>query len=53
MDGSLHRGWCKVGGKIGHITDENLMLPIRPVICDKTMCHCNFDIMSTKENWKK
>ena len=49
MDGSLHRGWCKVGGKIGHITDENLMLPIRPVICDKTMCHCNFDIMSTKE----
>jgi MoaA/NifB/PqqE/SkfB family radical SAM enzyme len=49
MDGSIHRGWCKVGGRIGHITDSNLSLPTTPVICNKTMCHCNFDIMSTKE----
>lgn len=49
MDGSIHRGWCKVGGKIGHITDNNLVLPEEPVICNKTMCHCNFDIMCTKE----
>jgi len=49
MDCSIHRGWCKVGGAIGHIEDANLNLPMEPVVCNKTMCHCNFDIMSTKE----
>lgn len=49
MDGSIHRGWCKVGEHIGYIDDTDLKLPSEPVICDKTMCHCNFDIMSTKE----
>jgi MoaA/NifB/PqqE/SkfB family radical SAM enzyme len=49
MDGSIHRGWCKVGGAIGHIEDVNLNLPMDPVVCNKTMCHCNFDIMCTKE----
>ena len=49
MDGSIHRGWCKVGDTIGYIWDENLTLPTEPVVCNKIMCHCNFDIMSTKE----
>lgn len=49
MDGSIYRGWCKVGGPLGNINDETLFLPTEPVICNKTMCHCNFDIMSTKE----
>jgi MoaA/NifB/PqqE/SkfB family radical SAM enzyme len=49
MDGTIHRGWCKVGGVIGNIDDATLQLPMDPVICNKTMCHCNFDIMSTKE----
>ena len=49
MDGTIHRGWCKVGGTIGHIADANLELPTDPVTCNKTMCHCNFDIMCTKE----
>lgn len=49
MDGTIHRGWCKVGGVIGNINDSTLMLPADPVICNKTMCHCNYDIMSTKE----
>jgi hypothetical protein len=48
-DGSIHRGWCKVGGTIGHIADEDLTLPTEPTLCNKTMCHCNFDIMCTKE----
>lgn len=48
MDGSIHRGWCKVGDSIGNIHDENLQLPKDPVLCNKSMCHCNFDIMSTK-----
>jgi MoaA/NifB/PqqE/SkfB family radical SAM enzyme len=49
MDGKIFRGWCKEGGPIGHIAAENLDLPNAPIICTKTMCHCNFDIMCTKE----
>ena len=49
MDGSVHRGWCKVGGPIGRIDDPNIIFPNAPVVCNKTMCHCNFDIMCTKE----
>ena len=48
-DGSIHRGWCKEGGMIGRITDPELNLSIGPVVCGSTMCHCNFDIMCTKE----
>jgi MoaA/NifB/PqqE/SkfB family radical SAM enzyme len=48
-DGSVHRGWCKEGGMIGRITDPELNLSIGPVVCGSTMCHCNFDIMCTKE----
>lgn len=49
MDGGIYRGWCKVGGAIGNIFDAELSLPTEPITCDKNMCHCNFDIMSTKE----
>jgi hypothetical protein len=49
MDGTVHRGWCKVGGPIGRIDDPNLTFPDEPIVCNKTMCHCNFDIMCTKE----
>jgi MoaA/NifB/PqqE/SkfB family radical SAM enzyme len=49
MDGAIFRGWCKEGGPIGKIDDPIINLPTDPVVCTKTMCHCNFDIMSTKE----
>lgn len=49
LGGFIYRGWCRVGGRIGRITDEDLQLPTGPVLCHKTMCHCNFDIMATKE----
>jgi MoaA/NifB/PqqE/SkfB family radical SAM enzyme len=49
FDGEIYRGWCKVGGKIGNISDANIQIPTTPVVCNKTMCHCNFDIMCTKE----
>lgn len=49
LRGLIYRGWCRVGDTIGHMFDDNLRIPTDPVICDKTMCHCNFDIMSTKE----
>ncbi len=46
--GDIYRGWCKVKGKVGHISDKELRLPVSPVVCDKSHCHCNFDIMATK-----
>lgn len=49
MDGTIFRGWCKVGDAVGHIDDKDLNLPMEPIVCNKTMCHCNFDIMCTKE----
>jgi MoaA/NifB/PqqE/SkfB family radical SAM enzyme len=49
MDGAIFRGWCKEGGPIGKIDDVEINLPTDPIVCSKTMCHCNFDIMSTKE----
>lgn len=49
MDGGIYRGWCKVGDRVGNIYDEGIQIPKEPVLCNKNMCHCNFDIMSTKE----
>jgi MoaA/NifB/PqqE/SkfB family radical SAM enzyme len=49
MDGRIYRGWCKMGGSIGNINDENISFVDEPIVCTKTSCHCNFDIMSTKE----
>lgn len=48
FSGDVTRGWCNVGGKIGNIF-EDFEIPTEPIICNKTMCHCNFDITSTKE----
>jgi len=49
MYGTIQRGWCLVGGPIGNIADDDIEFPSAPIVCNKTMCHCNFDIMSTKE----
>lgn len=49
MSGWIYRGWCKEGGAIGHVSDANIPFPKAPVICTRGYCHCNFDIMSTKE----
>jgi organic radical activating enzyme len=50
MDGRIFRGWCRVGGSIGHVLDADLNLPTQTITCNKSRCHCNFDIMCTKEN---
>ena len=50
LDGSVWRGWCKVGKQLGWVQKgRRLVFPKDPVICDKDFCHCNFDIMCTKE----
>ena len=48
-EGDIFRGWCKQGGKIGSVHDESIAFPTSPIICRSNFCHCNFDIMSTKE----
>ncbi len=67
IDGSVWRGWCKVGELLGWVGKKTIDtgvgtyatdtkpgtlkvdFPKNPIICDKDFCHCNFDIMSTKE----
>lgn len=48
FDGSIWRGWCRQGGKIGNTNDTNFQLTTDWVTCNKNFCHCNFDIMCTK-----
>lgn len=49
MHGTIFRGWCLAGGEIGKISDEKLNLPTKPIVCPVKKCHCNLDIMATKE----
>ena len=49
FDGSVWRGWCRVGGALGFIRDpEHVRFPVDPIRCNKSFCHCNFDIMCKK-----
>ncbi|WP_051083208.1 radical SAM protein [Chitiniphilus shinanonensis] len=48
FSGEIHRAWCMQGGMIGHISDDNLFLPERPMVCQTTICQCGADICSTK-----
>ena len=48
MDGTVWRGWCRQGGRLGHISNADFKLPKDWVTCAKKFCHCNFDIMTTK-----
>lgn len=49
FDGSIMRGWCRVGGAFGNIKrPDSIRWPTRAVRCNKSMCHCNFDIMTKK-----
>lgn len=47
-NGQVWRGWCLEGGVIGNI-NKYMELPSEPIICNRDYCHCNFDIMCTKE----
>ena len=49
MHGDIQRGWCSVGGKVGSINDKKVSFPTKPVVCDKSFCHCNLDIMCSKK----
>ena len=49
FDGSVWRGWCRVGGSVGNIKKpKQIDFPGAPIRCNKSYCHCNFDIMCKK-----
>jgi len=49
FDGSVMRGWCRVGGVFGNLHNvDAINWPTAPIRCNKKMCHCNFDIMCKK-----
>jgi len=50
--GRVWRGWCKEGGCLGTASAcgvEDIDIPNEPWVCNRDYCHCNFDIMCTKE----
>lgn len=46
-DGSIFRGYCMAGNKIGHIS-ENIVWPNSPIICPLKYCECVADIVTRK-----
>ena len=48
LDGSVYRGDCMFGGKLGML--DNFTLPIEPIVCGKKFCNCLSDIYIRKEN---
>jgi organic radical activating enzyme len=49
-DGSVYRGVCRQGGYLGHIRDKHLGLPLAGIRCEKDVCHCVSDILTSKWN---
>lgn len=48
FDGSVQRGNCGQGGKIGSIM-ETVDWPTESIICNKNVCHCIADLLLTKK----
>jgi len=46
--GKIQRGHCRVGGKIGEITDDTIYWPSQGVTCISEVCRNAFDIQATK-----
>ena len=47
-DGDVHRATCRVGGSLGNIYQDTLMVPNEPINCDRNFCTCAADIPLTK-----
>jgi MoaA/NifB/PqqE/SkfB family radical SAM enzyme len=47
--GNIYRGTCLQGDPIGHILDENILLPTSPVVCNKKFCGCVTDVYYSKK----
>lgn len=49
-DGEVHRATCRVGGSLGNIYENTVVIPSDPVICTRDWCTCAADIPITKVN---
>lgn len=47
--GEVLRAGCKIGGRLGFLTDRLLKFPTGPVVCDKNFCPCGTDILVAKQ----
>lgn len=48
QDGTIMRGWCGEGGKLGNVINLDMNLPTNPAFCSKDFCHCKFDMEASK-----
>lgn len=47
--GEIYRGECSVGGEIGHVEQwREFELPVAGVACDRQVCSCLLDIMTSR-----
>ena len=47
-DGEVHRATCRVGGSIGNIYKNNVVIPTNSITCTRQWCTCAADIPITK-----
>jgi len=47
-DGEVHRATCRVGGSLGNIYNDSLIVPTNSIICTRDWCTCSADIPLTK-----
>jgi hypothetical protein len=48
QDGTIRGGWCRVGGKLGTIQDEDFEKPTEGVICTRPTCNNPLDLAVRK-----
>jgi len=48
LDGSVYGGWCRQGGRLGSVHEQNVTLPHRATVCQGGVCTCYFDMQSRK-----
>jgi sulfatase maturation enzyme AslB (radical SAM superfamily) len=50
FNGNVYRGWCREGGRLGHVQDgQRMKFPDGPIVCGKKLCHCVLDVMNRRE----
>lgn len=47
-DGNIFRASCRVGGKLGSVWDDDLVLTTEPITCTRLACVCSTDIKIPK-----
>ena len=47
-DGSIYRGTCKVGGKVGNIFIDTTLKIVGDVVCSRDVCYCGDEIVLRK-----